>query len=178
MRAGTIPTWKYLAYAAAIATEIVAVTAAIVVGSGFDRLFTGLLLGVTLGVPLGWALRRMDSVDLTDDGIVRHSLLRTRRIGWDRVVGGRFAYDDRERWTLALDLTGGDEPNNELVLLSIQPVTRPVVNPYEMRKREQVGELRDILRDKQVPVTVLPEILDALRTHWGAPPPRRPRDEV
>ncbi|NUS45306.1 MAG: PH domain-containing protein [Mycobacteriaceae bacterium] len=174
VRAGTVPAWKYLLYAAVVSAEVAAVSAAVVIGSGVDRIFTGILLGLTVAIPLGALLRRMDGVTLGDDAVVLRRTLRTRRIGWADVRGGRFAYDEYGRWTLALDLAAGAAHGDELVLLSIPPVSRPVSNPYELRKREQVRELRLALRRKRVPVTVVPEIAAALHEHWGIAPPKTP----
>jgi len=176
VRVGTIPTWKYGVYLLIIVVEVALVTTAVAFGIGAGRLFTGLLLGLASAPLLGLALRRMDSIDLTETGLIRRSPLRRRRIGWERVVGGRFAYDDGGRWTLALDLTPGSERNHELVLLSIPPVTGPVSNAYELRKREQVNEIRAVLRQRRIPITAVPQILAALQTHWGVTPPRRAQD--
>lgn len=179
VRAGTISTWKYAAYLLVVLVEVAAVTVAVAACAGTNRVFTGLLLGLVLACPLGWLLRRTDAVELSDDGVVRRSLGRSRRLGWDRVVGGRFAYDERGRWTLALDLTAGSERNQELVLLSVPPITRPVSNAYEMRKCEQVNDIRAMLRRRRIPVTVVPDILTALETYWKiAPPTSRPTDSA
>jgi hypothetical protein len=40
-----------------------------------------------------------------------------------------------------------------------------------MRKREQVSEIREMLRAKRIPITVLPEIAGALNQHWQIAPP-------
>jgi hypothetical protein len=172
VRAGTVPAWKYAVYLAVVAAEVAAVTLAVVFGFGVNRLFTGLLIGLVLGCPLAWFLRGLDAVELADSAIVVRRPFRLRRIGWDRVVGGRFAYDERGRWALALDLTAGEEPHQELVLLAIPPITQSVTNAYEMRKREQVTRIREVLRAHRVPVTVLPEIIAAMSEFWGMPGPR------
>jgi hypothetical protein len=179
VRAGTISAWKYAAYLLAVMVEIAAATVIMAVCAGTNRVFTGLLLGLVLAGPLGWLLRRTDSVELSDRGLALRSMWRTRCLGWDRVLGGRFAYDEHGRWTLALDLTAGDERNQELVLLSIPPITRPVSNAYEMRKCEQVNEIRAMLRRRRIPITVVPDILTALQTYWKiAPPTKSPTDSA
>ncbi|SLJ83211.1 Uncharacterised protein [Mycobacteroides abscessus subsp. abscessus] len=52
-------------------------------------------------------------------------------------------------------------------------MVRPVSGAYDMRKREQVHEIREFLRRKRVPVTVLPEIAGALSEFWKIAPPTR-----
>ncbi|MGQ4616656.1 hypothetical protein [Nocardia sp. R7R-8] len=78
--------------------------------------------------------------------------------------------DERTRWSPTLDLSGG-EPHGELALLSIPPVVRPVAGAYDLRKRDQVTEIRVTLRHKQIQVIVLPQIADALQEHWQLAPP-------
>lgn len=173
VRAGVVPGARIAGYAAA-AVVVTALICAVTVGVfGIDRVFTGLLLGAVAGVALLVALFRRDAVVLGADAIQRRTPWSAETIGWDRVVGGRFTLDERARWSLALDLTGGAEEHGELVLLSIPPVVRPVGNAYELRKREQVTEVRRLLRDRKIPITVLPEIAAALQQHWRLAPPAR-----
>ncbi|WP_433198959.1 hypothetical protein ACQP1G_05440 [Nocardia sp. CA-107356] len=173
VRAGVVPTRRAMLYGTLGIAATVLVCAAIVAGFGLNRVFTGLLAGAVAGVALLTALFGRDVIVLTDGAIYRRTPWRESSIEWDRVVAGRFALDERARWSLALDLIGGDERHGELVLLSIPPVRRPVAGAYDMRKREQVTEIRAMLRHKRVPVTVLPEIAGALQQHWRIAPPTR-----
>lgn len=170
VRAGVVAGRRILGYGA-LAVSVAAVICAATVGLfGLNRIFTGLLVGVGAAIAvLVWLFGR-DVVVLTDRAIYRRTPWAESRLEWDRVVAGRFALDERSRWSLALDLTGGDEPHDELVLLSIPPIDRPVSNAYEHRKREQVADVRRILRHKRVPVTLLPEIAAALHEHWKLAP--------
>lgn len=172
VRAGTIPGWKYIAYVVVVLAEVVGVTIATAAGTNPDRIVTGIVLGVTLGVPLGWLLRRSDAVILTDESIVLTSFIRRRRMSWNRVVGGRFAFDERGRWTLALDLTPGTERHNELVLLTIPPVSKPPASPYDMHKREQIIDIRAVLSAHRIPITIVPEIATCLNVYWHIGKPR------
>ncbi|WP_328406420.1 hypothetical protein [Nocardia sp. NBC_00403] len=173
VRAGVVPTQRALLYGALGIGVTTLVCAAIVTGFGPNRVFTGLLAGVVAGIAILVALFGRDVVVLTDGGIYRRTPWRESSIDWGRVVAGRFALDERARWSLALDLSGGDERHGELVLLSIPPVIRPVSGAYDMRKREQVQEIREMLRRQRVPVTVLPEIAGGLHRHWQIAPPTR-----
>ncbi|RJO76440.1 hypothetical protein D5S18_08970 [Nocardia panacis] len=169
--AGVVPARRALGYLAIGLLVVAAAGAGMVAAFGFDRLFTGLLIGLVAGVATLTALFGRDSVMLTEQGIFRRNPWSAHSIGWDRVVAGRFALDERARWTLALDLAGGDERHGELVLLSIPPVVGPVAGAYDLRKREQVTEIREMLRHKQIPITVLPEIAGALHHYWQIAPP-------
>lgn len=173
VRAGVVPTRRAMLYGTLGIVVTVLVSGAIVAGFGLNRVFTGLLAGAIAGIALLVALFGRDVVVLTDGAIYRRTPWRESSIDWDRVVAGRFTLDERARWSLALDLIGGDERHGELVLLSIPPVRQPVSGAYDMRKREQVTEIRAMLRRKRVPVTVLPEIAGALQTHWQIAPPTR-----
>lgn len=173
VRAGVVPTRRAMLYGTLGIVATVLVCAAIVAGFGLNRVFTGLLAGAIAGIALLVALFGRDVVVLTDGAIYRRTPWRESSIDWDRVVAGRFTLDERARWSLALDLVGGDERHGELVLLSIPPVRQPMSGAYDMRKREQVTEIREMLRRKRVPVTVLPEIAGALQTHWQIAPPTR-----
>ncbi|WP_067533321.1 hypothetical protein [Nocardia crassostreae] len=173
VRAGVVPGRRAAWYGVAGFLTTVLVCAAVVAGFGLNRVFTGLLLGVAAGMTLLFLLFGRDGVVLTERSIVRRTPWHADAIEWDRVVVGRFALDEKARWSLALDLNGGAEPHGELVLLSIPPVVRPIANAYDHRKREQVNEIRALLRQKRIPVTVLPEIAAALQQHWRLAPPAR-----
>ncbi|MEV0359275.1 hypothetical protein AB0H71_24790 [Nocardia sp. NPDC050697] len=169
VRAGVVPGSRIALYAAAAVLVTAVLSAAVVALFGVNRVFTGVLLGGVLGIALLVALFRRDAVVLTEQGIERRTPWSAQPLAWERVVGGRFTLDERARWALALDLTG----DAELVLLSVPPVVRPVGNAYEMRKREQVQQVRQLLREKRIPITVLPEIATALQRHWRLAPPAR-----
>ncbi|GAB2721214.1 hypothetical protein [Nocardia thraciensis] len=173
VRAGVVSGRRALVYGCLGVLATVLVCGVIVGVFGVNRVFTGLLAGAVVAVALLVRLFGRDAVMLTEQAIYRRTPLAEDSIEWERVVAGRFALDERERWSLALDLAGGDEPHGELMLLSIPPVVRPVSNAYEHRKREQVAEVRKMLRHKRVPVTVLPEIAAALHEHWKLAPPAR-----
>ncbi|MFQ6392432.1 hypothetical protein ACLMAJ_03150 [Nocardia sp. KC 131] len=176
VRAGVVSTRRALFYGVLGIGVTALVCGAIVSGFGPNRVFTGLLAGVVAGIAILVALFARDAVVLTESAIYRRTPWRESSIEWDRVVAGRFALDERARWSLALDLSGGDERHGELVLLSIPPVLRPVSGAYDMRKREQVQEIREMLRRKRIPVTVLPEIAGGLSRHWQIAPPTRGAD--
>lgn len=171
VRAGVVPGRRALIYGVLGVLLTALVCGAIVAVFGVNRVFTGLLAGAVAGIAALVLLFGRDVVVLTEHTIARRTPLRGSEIAWDRVVAGRFALDERARWSLALDLSGGDERHGELVLLSIPPVVRPVSNAYEHRKREQVREIRKMLRHKRIPVTILPEIANALHAHWKLAPP-------
>ncbi|MBF6172706.1 hypothetical protein [Nocardia blacklockiae] len=173
VRAGVVSGRRSLVYSVLGVLTTVGVCAGVVGVFGVNRVFTGLLAGAVVAIALLVRLFGRDAVVLTDQAIYLRTPLHESSIEWDRVVAGRFALDERARWSLALDLTAGDEPHRELVLLSIPPVVRPVSNAYEDRKREQVAEVRKMLRHKRVPVTVLPEIAASLHEHWKLAPPVR-----
>jgi hypothetical protein len=171
VRAGVVPGRRALIYGTLGVLATVLVCGATVAAFGVNRVFTGLFAGAVAGIAVLTLLFGRDVVVLTDHTISRRTPLHESEIAWSRVVAGRFALDERARWSLALDLTGGDELHGELVLLSIPPVVRPVSNAYEHRKREQVREIRKMLRHKRIPVTILPEIANALHAHWKLAPP-------
>ncbi|MEU2252734.1 hypothetical protein [Nocardia xishanensis] len=173
VRAGVVPTRRAMLYGVLGIAVTALVCAAIVSGFGLNRVFTGLLAGGVGGIALLVALYGRDAILLTEGAIYRRTPWAESSIEWDRVIAGRFALDERARWSLALDLAGGDERHGELVLLSIPPVVRPVSGAYDLRKRDQVKQIREMLRHKRVPVTVLPEIAGALSTHWNVAPPTR-----
>lgn len=173
VHAGIVPTARVLGYSLAGVAVVVAVTVPTVLLFGPARVFTGIVLGAILAVAALFALFTRDTVILTDEAIQRRTPWSATRIDWERVVAGRFGLDEDARWSLALDLTGGEELHSELVLLSIPPVRGPVSGAYELRKREQVNEIRNMLRHKQIPVTVLPDIAGALEQHWQIAPPTR-----
>ncbi|TQM30430.1 hypothetical protein [Nocardia bhagyanarayanae] len=173
VRAGVVPTRRVMLYGTLGIAVTVLVCAAIVTGFGLNRVFTGLLAGAVAGIALLVALFGRDAIVLTEGAIYRRTPWAESSIEWDRVVAGRFTLDERARWSLALDLSGGDERHGELVLLSIPPVVRPVSGAYDLRKRDQVEQIREMLRHKRVPVTVLPEIAGALSAHWKIAPPTR-----
>ncbi|WP_024802156.1 hypothetical protein [Nocardia sp. BMG51109] len=174
VRAGVVSGRRALVYSVLGVAATVVVCAAVVGVFGVNRVFTGLFAGAVVAIALLVRLFGRDAVVLTEQAIYLRTPLHESSIGWERVVAGRFALDEQARWSLALDLTGGDEPHSELVLLSIPPVVRPVANAYEHRKCEQVGEIRKMLRHKRIPVTVLPEIGAALHEHWKLAPPAAP----
>ncbi|MCP2290876.1 hypothetical protein ACFYT3_29650 [Nocardia amikacinitolerans] len=171
VRAGVVPTRRAMLYGMLGIAVTVLVCAAIVSGFGLNRVFTGLLAGAVAGIALLVALFGRDAIVLTEGAIYRRTPWAESSIDWDRVVAGRFTLDERARWSLALDLSGGDERHGELVLLSIPPVVRPISGAYDLRKRDQVTQIREMLRHKRVPVTVLPDIAGALSTHWNIAPP-------
>ncbi|MEU7215199.1 hypothetical protein [Nocardia iowensis] len=173
VRAGVVPTQRAVLYSCLGILVTVALCAAVVALFGVNRVVTGLLLGAVAGVAVVAALFTRDAIVLTERVIYRRTPWTESSIDWDRVVAGRFTLDERSRWSLALDLVGGDEQHGELVLLSIPPVLGPVSGAYDLRKREQVTEIRDMLRRKRIPVTVLPEIAGALQQHWQIAPPTR-----
>ena len=173
VHAGVVPPKRILAYGLAATGVVAAVTVAAVLLFGVGRVFTGLLVGVVLAVGVLVTLFRRDTVVLAEDAIYRRTPWSVASIDWERVVAGRLGLDEKARWSLALDLAGGSEPHGELVLLSIPPVAGPVSGAYDMRKREQLAEIRNVLRHKRVPVTVLPEIAGALEEHWRIAPPTR-----
>jgi len=170
VRAGVVTTRRTVIYSCIGVAVTVAICVATVVLFGMPRVFTGLLVGVVAAVAVLLALFKRDVVVLTDAAIYWRTPLAETVVDWDRVVAGRFTLDEQARWTLALDLTEGDEHHAELVLLSIPPVEGPVSGAYDLRKREQVNEVRKMLRQKKVPVTVLPEIAGALEQHWRIAP--------
>ncbi|WP_040798515.1 hypothetical protein [Nocardia higoensis] len=171
VRAGVVPGRRTAIYSAIGFALVVVVTLAVVAVFGWGRVFTGLLGGAVVGIAALVALYKRDAVVLTDEAIELRTPLTHEVVMWDRVVGARFALDEHARWSLALDLTGGDEAHGELVLLSIPPVRQPLSGAYDLRKREQVNEIREFLRRKRVAVTVLPEIAGALSEHWKIAPP-------
>jgi hypothetical protein len=171
VRAGVVPTQRAALYSVLGILVTVAICGMFVAAFGVDRVFTGLLAGAVVGVAALAALFTRDAVVLTDHAIYRRTPWTVSSIDWGRVVAGRFTLDERSRWSLALDLSGGDEPHGELVLLSIPPVVRPVAGAYDLRKRDQVTEIRAILHRKRIPVTVLPQIAGALQEHWQIAPP-------
>ncbi|GAB0106400.1 hypothetical protein JMUB6875_53840 [Nocardia sp. JMUB6875] len=173
VRAGVVPGRRMAVYAVAGLAVVGVVCAGTVGVFGLNRVFTGLFFGGAVAIALLFALFGRDGVELTEDRIVRRTPWGSSTLGWDRVVAGRFALGEKGRWSLALDLNDGSEPHHELVLLSIPPVTAPISGAYDMRKREQVNEIRNILRQKKIPVTILPEIADALQRHWKIAPPTR-----
>ncbi|WP_067853282.1 PH domain-containing protein [Nocardia shimofusensis] len=173
VRAGVVPGRRTAIYGGIAFALVVGVTLAVVAGFGWGRVFTGLSAGLVAGVAALVALYKRDAVVLTEDAIELRTPLTHEVVPWDRVVGARFALDEQARWSLALDLTGGDEEHGELVLLSIPPVRQPVSGAYDLRKREQVNEIREFLRRKRIAVTVLPEIAGALSEHWKIAPPTR-----
>ncbi|MFI7001765.1 hypothetical protein [Nocardia sp. NPDC050175] len=173
VRAGVVPTRRAMLYSSLGILATVAVCAVVVGLFGVNRVFTGLLAGAVAGIAVVVALFTRDAVVLTERAIYRRTPWTESSIDWDRVVAGRFTLDERSRWSLALDLSGGDEQHGELVLLSIPPVLRPVSGAYDLRKREQVNEIRALLRRKRIPITVLPEIAGALQQHWEIAPPTR-----
>ncbi|MFR9753047.1 hypothetical protein ACL02S_18700 [Nocardia sp. 004] len=173
VRAGVVPTPRATLYSALGILTTVTICAAFVAAFGVNRVFTGLLAGSVVGVAVSVALFTRDAVILTDQAIYRRTPWAGDSIPWDRVVAGRFTLDEHARWALALDLCSSDETHGELILLSIPPVVRPVSGAYDLRKRDQVTEIRAMLRNKRIPVTVLPQIASALQEHWQIAPPAR-----
>lgn len=173
VHAGVVPTERALGYGLAGTAVVVAVTVPTVLLFGPARVFTGLVLGALLAVAVLLALFKRDAVVLTEHVVQRRTPWSVTSIEWDRVVAGRFGLDERSRWSLALDLTAGEELHSELVLLSIPPVSGPISGAYDLRKREQITEIRNMLRHKKIPVTVLPDIAGALEKHWQIAPPTR-----
>ncbi|QIS06306.1 hypothetical protein F5X71_31920 [Nocardia brasiliensis] len=171
VRAGVVPTQRVALYSALGLLVTAGLCAAVVALFGLDRVVTGLLIGAVAGVALLVVLFTRDAVVLTERTIYLRTPWASSSIDWDRVVAGRFALDDHARWSLALDLTDGDERHGELVLLAMPPVLGPVSGAYDLRKREQVNEIRALLRSKSVPITILPEIAGALQRHWRIAPP-------
>jgi hypothetical protein len=173
VHAGVVPTGRVLGYSLAGVAVVVAVTVPTVLLFGPARVFTGIVLGAILAVAALFALFTRDTVILTEQAIHRRTPWSATSVDWERVVAGRFGLDEQARWSLALDLTGGEELHSELVLLSIPPVRGPVSGAYDLRKREQVNEIRNMLRHKKIPITVLPDIAGALERHWQIAPPTR-----
>ncbi|ASF11500.1 hypothetical protein NBRGN_057_00700 [Nocardia brasiliensis NBRC 14402] len=171
VRAGVVPAQRAALYSALSLLVTAGLCAAVVALFGVNRVFTGLLAGAVAGIAVAVALFTRDAVVLTERAIYRRTPWTRSSIDWDRVVAGRFTLDDRSRWSLALDLTDGAERHGELVLLAIPPVLGPVSGAYDLRKREQVNEIRALLRSKRVPITILPEIAGALQQHWRIAPP-------
>ncbi|MFI5780517.1 hypothetical protein [Nocardia sp. NPDC051570] len=171
VRAGVVSGQRAVLYGSLGVLTIVIVCGAFVGAFGLNRMVTGLFAGSVAGVTLLVALFGRDVVLLTERAIYCRTPWAETSIDWHRVVAGRFALDEHARWSLALDLAGGDEPHGELVLLNIPPVIRPISNAYEHRKREQVVQIRTMLRHKQIPVTILPDIARALHEHWRLAPP-------
>ncbi|MEU6558951.1 hypothetical protein [Nocardia nova] len=170
VRAGVVPGRRTLAYASLAALTMLVICGLAAALFGWPRIFPASAVGAVVAIALLVALFGRDAVVLTDRAIYRRTPWAESRLEWDRVVAGRFALDERARWSLALDLSGGDEQHSELVLLNIPPVEHPVSNAYEQRKREQVADVRRILRHKRIPVTLLPEIATALHDHWKLAP--------
>ncbi|MGW0179382.1 hypothetical protein [Nocardia sp. NPDC003345] len=173
VHAGVVPTERIVGYSLAAIVVVAAVTVPTVWLFGVSRIVTGMALGAVLAVAALVALFKRDAVVLTENAIHRRTPWSVTDIDWERVVAGRFGLDDQARWALALDLTEGEETHSELVLLSIPPVNGPVSGAYDLRKREQINQIRNILRIKRVPVTVLPDIAGALERHWKIAPPTR-----
>ncbi|NUP25504.1 MAG: hypothetical protein HOQ36_20175 [Nocardia sp.] len=173
VHAGVVSTGRVLGYSLAGVAVVVVVTVPTVLFFGPSRVFTGIVLGALLAVAALFALFTRDAVVLTEQAIHRRTPWSVTSIDWDRVVAGRFGLDEKSRWSLALDLSGGAELHGELVLLSIPPVEGPVSGAYDLRKREQINEIRNMLRHKRIPITVLPDIAGALERHWRIAPPTR-----
>ncbi len=171
VRAGVVSGRRAVLYGSLAVLTITIVSVAFVAAFGVNRVVTGLFAGLVAGITLLVALFGRDVVLLTERAIYCRTPWAETSIDWTRVVAARFALDERARWSLALDLAGGDEPHGELILLSIPPVIRPISNAYEHRKREQVLQIRTMLRHKQIPVTILPTIAQALHEHWKLAPP-------
>ncbi|MFC4125837.1 hypothetical protein [Nocardia rhizosphaerae] len=169
VRAGVVPASRSLFYCLIGLLVTTGVVGMFLAMFGVNRVITGFLVGAVAGVATGVALFVRDVVELTEPAIYARTPFRSNTVPWDRVVAGRFTLDEHGRWSLALDLNGGH--HDELVLLSIPPVVRPVSGAYDMRKREQVTEIREMLRTKRIPITVLPEIAAALNEHWQIAPP-------
>lgn len=173
VHAGVVPHRRILGYCLFGLGIVVTVCVATVLSFGPHRVVTGLFIGAVAATAALFVLFTRDAVILTEQAIYRRTPWSVDSIDWGRVVAGRFGLDERARWSLALDLNGGTEPHRELVLLSIPPVAGPVSSAYDLRKQEQVSEIREMLRRKRVPVTVLPEIAGALHEHWKIAPPTR-----
>lgn len=174
VRAGVVPGRRVALYAVIGALTGLLICGATVAAFGLNRVFTGIAIGTIATIALLYTLLKRDGIMLSEQSIIRRTPWAVDTIAWNRVVAGRFALDEHSRWSLALDLNGSsDELHQELTLLSIPPVTHPIANAYDMRKREQVNEIRTMLRDKRIPVTVLPEIAEALSQHWKIAPPTR-----
>ncbi|WP_328388441.1 hypothetical protein [Nocardia sp. NBC_00416] len=172
VHAGVVPTGRALAYSLAGVAVVVVVTVPTVLLFGPARIVTGIVFGAMLAVAALFALFTRDTVVLTDQAIQQRTPWSVTSIDWERVVAGRFGLDENARWSLALDLAGG-EVHAELVLLSIPPVRGPVSGAYDLRKREQITEIRTMLRRKRIPITVLPDIAGALEQYWQIAPPTR-----
>ncbi|MFC6014234.1 hypothetical protein [Nocardia lasii] len=168
VRAGVVPTGRSLFYCVIGALVTTGIVGLFLAMFGVNRVITGLAVGLVAGVAVGTVLFLRDVVELHEHAIFARTPFRSATVPWDQVVAGRFTLDEHARWALALDLSG---ETDELVLLSIPPVVQPVAGAYDMRKREQVNEIRELLRAKRVPITVLPEIADALSRHWKIAPP-------
>lgn len=160
--AGVVPAARGALYIGIGTALAAAVTLGVLVAFGPNRTFTGLLLGLMCGVVAGAALFTRDTIVISDAGITTRTPWSRSRTAWDDVIGARFALDG-SNWSLTLDLRS--EPD-ELVLLSFPPVDRPVANPHQMRKREQLRAVVDILSRRGVALTVLPEIATAVRRYW------------
>ncbi|MFE3546066.1 hypothetical protein ACFXK0_24155 [Nocardia sp. NPDC059177] len=169
VRVGVVPMGRSLLYCLIGALVTTGVVGLFLAMFGVNRVFLWILIGAVPGILVGAALFVRDVVELTEPAIYVRTPFRSATVPWDRVVAGRFTLDQHGRWALALDLNGGT--SDELVLLSIPPVVRPVAGAYDMRKREQVTEIREMLRAKRIPITVLPEIASALNQHWQIAPP-------
>ncbi|MFE9787362.1 hypothetical protein ACFYO7_18455 [Nocardia salmonicida] len=169
VRAGVVSTRRSLFYCLIAVLVTTGVVGLFLAMFGVNRVVTGLLIGAVGGFAVGVALFVRDVIELHEHAIYTRTPFRSSTVLWDRVVAGRFTLDEHARWALALDLDG--ESADELVLLSIPPVIRPVTGAYDMRKREQVSEIREMLRAKRIPITVLPEIAGALEQHWQIAPP-------
>lgn len=169
VRAGVVPAGRSLVYILIGLLVTTGIAGLVVAMFGINRVVAGVLVGIIGGIAAGVALFTRDVTELTDHAIYVRTPFRSVTIPWDRVVAGRFTLDEHGRWALALDLTG--DTDDELVLLSIPPVHRPVSGAYDMRKKEQVSEIRETLRAKRIPITVLPEIAAALAEHWQIAPP-------
>ncbi|APE37263.1 hypothetical protein BOX37_28755 [Nocardia mangyaensis] len=169
VRAGVVPGGRSVVYILIGLLVTTGITGLAVAMFGVNRVVAGVLVGIVGGIAAGVALFARDVTELTEHAIYARTPFRSATVPWDRVVAGRFTLDEHDRWALALDLTG--DTADELVLLSIPPVSRPVSGAYDMRKREQVSEIREMLRAKRIPITVLPEIAGALNQHWQIAPP-------
>ncbi|WP_028477602.1 hypothetical protein [Nocardia sp. CNY236] len=173
VRAGVVPAWRAALYSTLGIVVVTAICGGVVAAFGVNRIFTGLLVGGLFGIATTVALFSRDVVLLTEHAIYLRTPWAVDRMSWDRVAAGRFTLDEHSRWSLTLDLSGTEDPYDELVLLSIPPVVGPVSGAYDLRKRNQVTEIRAALRTKRIPVTVLPQIANALQEHWQIAPPTR-----
>ncbi|MFF0489809.1 hypothetical protein ACFYTQ_12405 [Nocardia sp. NPDC004068] len=171
VRAGVVPGRRAAVYGSLAVLILALCCGGFVLAFGINRVVTGLFVGLVAAIALLAALFGRDVVILTEQAIYRRTPISETSIDWERVVAGRFALDERARWSLALDLAGGEEKHGEIVLLNIPPVLRPISNAYEHRKREQVVQIRNMLRQKRIPVVILPEIAQALHDHWKLAPP-------